>query len=67
MIVKALQGDTLDLVCQRYYGSTRAVTEVVLLANPGLCENSPFMSPGQEITLPDIAPAAQAEMVQLWD
>ncbi|MBK4727191.1 tail protein X [Erwinia rhapontici] len=67
MIVKALQGDTLDLVCQRHYGSTRAVTEAVLAANPGLCEKSPFMTAGQEITLPDIAPAAQAEMVQLWD
>lgn len=67
MIVKALQGDTLDQLCQRHYGSTRGITETVLKANPGLCESSPFMATGQEVTLPDIAPAAQAEMVQLWD
>lgn len=67
MIVKALQGDTLDQVCQRYYGRTRDVTEAVLDANPGLCEFGPFLSAGQEIYLPDIDPAPQAEMVQLWD
>ncbi|MFJ5161980.1 tail protein X [Pantoea sp. NPDC088449] len=67
MIVNALQGDTLDQVCQRYYGRTRDVTEAVLDANPGLCEFGPFLSAGQAIYLPDIDPAPQAEMVQLWD
>lgn len=67
MKVKALQGDTLDLICQRHYGRTRDVTEAVLIANPGLCESGPFLSAGQEINLPDIDPAPQAEMVQLWD
>jgi len=67
MIVQALQGDTLDQICQRYYGRTRDVTEAVLDANPGLCEFGPFLSAGQEIYLPDIDPAPQAEMVQLWD
>ena len=67
MNVKALQGDTLDLLCQRYYGRTQGVTEAVLSANPGLCEDGPFLGAGQIVTLPDIKPAAQAEMVQLWD
>lgn len=67
MMVKALQGDTLDMVCQRHYGATRGVTEAVLAANPGLCESGPFMTAGQEIILPDIAPAATVKMVQLWD
>ncbi|WP_181939372.1 tail protein X, partial [Klebsiella pneumoniae] len=26
MKVKALQGDTVDLLCQRYYGTTQGVT-----------------------------------------
>ncbi|MBL2691865.1 phage tail protein, partial [Klebsiella pneumoniae] len=29
MKVKALQGDTVDLLCQRYYGTTQGVTEIV--------------------------------------
>ena len=36
MKVKALQGDTLDQVCHRHYGTTKGVTEQVLRANPGL-------------------------------
>lgn len=33
MKVKALQGDTVDLLCQRHYGTTQGVTEKVLAAN----------------------------------
>lgn len=36
MKVTALQGDTLDQLCHRYYGKTKGVTEEVLTANPGL-------------------------------
>ncbi|MDL0037302.1 tail protein X, partial [Enterobacter hormaechei] len=31
----ALQGDTLDAICVRYYGRTEGVVETVLEANPG--------------------------------
>ncbi len=34
----ALQGDTLDAICVRYYGRTEGVVETVLAANPGLAE-----------------------------
>ncbi|HGC2431299.1 tail protein X, partial [Escherichia coli] len=34
----ALQGDTLDAICVRYYGRTEGVVEAVLAANPGLAE-----------------------------
>ena len=34
----ALQGDTLDAICARYYGRTEGVVETVLEANPGLLE-----------------------------
>lgn len=33
-----MQGDTLDLLCQRHYGTTQGVTEIVLAANPGIAE-----------------------------
>lgn len=36
MKVQALQGDTVDLLCQRHYGTTQGVTEKVLAANKAL-------------------------------
>ncbi|WP_312679213.1 tail protein X, partial [Escherichia coli] len=36
MKVYAMQGDTLDALCARYYGRTEGVVETVLQANPGL-------------------------------
>lgn len=66
MKVKALQGDTVDLLCWRHYGITQGVTEKVLSANPGLSQQV-FLETGQEIELPEIANKAQREMVQLWD
>ncbi|MBN0941677.1 tail protein X, partial [Pseudomonas aeruginosa] len=32
----AQQGDTLDMICARYYGRTEGIFESVLAANPGL-------------------------------
>lgn len=42
MQVNALQGDTLDALCWRYYGRTQDVLEQVYDANPGLSERGPF-------------------------
>ncbi|WP_230947385.1 tail protein X [Burkholderia territorii] len=38
MKVAALQGETLDALCWRYYASTAGTVEAVLEANPGLAE-----------------------------
>lgn len=65
MKVKALQGDTVDLLCWRHYGTTQGVTEKVLSANPGLSQQI-FLYVGQEVELPEIASKARQEMVQLW-
>lgn len=67
MDIQAQQGDTLDLICQRYYGKTQGVTEIVLQANPGLCDSGPFFTAGQLVYLPEITEKASAEVVQLWD
>ena len=48
MKVKALQGDTVDLLCWRHYGTAQGVTEKVLSANPGLSQQV-FLEAGQEI------------------
>jgi phage tail protein X len=46
MKVKALQGDTVDLLCQRHYGTTQGVTEIVLAANKSLADQI-FWRPGR--------------------
>ncbi|EJH2611200.1 tail protein X [Salmonella enterica] len=65
MKVKALQGDTVDLLCFRHYGTTQGVTEQVLAANPEL-SNSVFLEAGQEVELPEQQKKKQREMIQLW-
>lgn len=64
----ARQGDTVDLICWRFYGRTAGVTEAVLLANPGLADLGPVLPHGTPVTLPDAPPQAeQRSMVNLWD
>lgn len=65
MKVRAMQGDTLDLLCQRHYGTTQGVTEAVLAANPEIAEQI-FLTAGQVVELPEIDRSAQQEAVQLW-
>lgn len=68
MKVRAMQGDTVDAICQRYYGRTAAVTEAVLERNPGIAELGPILPQGTLIELPEVAPPKQNNnMIQLWD
>ena len=48
----ALQGDTLDAICVRYYGRTEGVVETVLAANPGLAELGAVLPHGTAVELP---------------
>lgn len=68
MKIRAMQGDTVDAICQRYYGRTAAVTEAVLSTNNHLAELGPILPQGTLIELPDTAPPPQTNnMIQLWD
>ncbi|ECT9434715.1 tail protein X [Salmonella enterica] len=67
MIVIALQGDTVDAICWRYFGATRGVTEEVYRINPGLAEAGPVLNQGQSVILPDVVPAQEKKLIQLWD
>ncbi|WP_240101448.1 tail protein X [Escherichia coli] len=64
MKVKALEGDTVDSLCFRYYGTTPGITEKVLDANPGLCQQV-FLDAGQEVEMPE-PEKKKREMIQLW-
>ena len=66
MKVKALQGDTVDLLCQRYYGTTQGVTETVLAANKGIADQL-FLTAGGGWNCRRINTAATKETVQLWN
>ena len=67
MRVRAIQGDTVDAICQRVYGRTAGVTEAVLLANSGIADLGPILPHGTELVMPDISPQPAVHMVQLWD
>lgn len=67
MRVRAMQGDTVDVICQRIYGRTAGVTEAVLEANPGLADLGAVLPHGTEIELPDTPPQPAIARVQLWD
>ncbi|WP_223563875.1 tail protein X [Pantoea agglomerans] len=67
MNVYAQQGDTVDEICQRYYGRTGQAVELVYAANPGLAESGPVLPHGCEVTLPDPPESSAGETVNLWD
>ncbi|EED0941716.1 tail protein X [Enterobacter pseudoroggenkampii] len=67
MKVYAMQGDTLDALCARYYGRTENVVETVLQANPGLSELGVILPHGTVIDLPDVETSPTAETLNLWD
>jgi phage tail protein X len=64
--VRVQQGDTVDVLCWRYYGRTAGVTEALLLANPGLADIGPVLPHGHLVDLPEITIEAERKMVQLW-
>lgn len=67
MKVCAMQGDTLDAICARYYGRTGGVVEAVLQSNPGLSELGVILPHGAAIELPETDSAPKTETVNLWD
>lgn len=68
MVIKSLQGDTVDLICWRYYGRTAGVLEQVLNENQGLADLGPILPMGTMITLPaQPVQASTKRIVQLWD
>ncbi|MCV2441882.1 tail protein X [Acinetobacter bereziniae] len=66
--VIAVQGDTIDLICWRYYGQTSGVVEQVLIANPLLATQEAILEMGTKVILPNIEVQQQTKQsVNLWD
>lgn len=67
--VRAMQGDTVDMLCLRHLGTTaNGVVEATYAANPGLADLGPVLPNGTLVTLTQ-APQSRAttETVNLWD
>ncbi len=61
-------GDTVDYIAWRYFGSTSSkVTEAVLAQNVGLADHGPILPSGLVITLPDVVTPAMTQGLRLWD
>lgn len=67
MKIYAMQEDTLDAICARYYGRTAGVVEPVLKANPGLAEYGVVLPHGTAVDMPEVDSAPRKESVNLWD
>lgn len=65
--VRSLQGDTVERICQRWYGSTTGTTEAVLAANPPLAALGVILPVGTLVRLPDQVTPAATTAVALWD
>ena len=64
----AQEGDMLDLVAHRRYGTVTAVTRI-RAANPDLAGIGPRLPAGTRVVLPEIdsTPQDTTQEVQLWD
>jgi phage tail protein X len=59
-------GDVLDLICWKYYGSTNGTVEKVLEANRHLANLDPVLAAGVKIILPDLTKTEEEKSVKLW-
>ena len=67
-IYNTREGDTVDYIAWKFYGSTtNQVVEAVLAANRGLADQGAKLPAGLAITLPEIAAPATSQGVRLWD
>ncbi len=60
-------GDMLDDICFKYYGTSTGTVEMVLNANQGLADKGLVFVSGIEIVLPDLKPEPRSAAVRLWD
>ncbi|RQR50470.1 phage tail protein [Burkholderia sp. Bp9140] len=68
MKVAALQGESLDAMCWRHYGTTAGTVEAVLEVNPGLAALGVALPMGTLVDMPDLDAIAQTKpLLQLFD
>ncbi|MGE6776346.1 tail protein X [Vreelandella titanicae] len=67
--VYAHQGETLDALLYRVYGTTADITEQALQLNPHLVNQEPVLREGTPVTLPPPPEARDTTQppIQLWN
>ena len=60
------QNDTVDLICKRFYGSTKGVTEQVLEDNRFLKNYGAVLPLGLQIEMPE-QKKVERKVIKLWD
>ena len=65
-VVQTRQGDTIDIICQRYFGKTRDITEQVLAMNPSASSIVIFKA-GELLKLPITNTRTTSPVISLWD
>lgn len=64
----ASEGDTVDLIAWRVYGTQGArVVEQLLEANPGLADKGAELPAGKRLVIPALDIKAERGGVRLWD
>lgn len=65
---RASDGDTVDYIAWRVYGTQGSqVVEQLLAANPGLAYLGPVLPAGTLVTCPEIDTTEKAQGIRLWD
>ena len=68
MIVTAMQGYTVDALCQRHLGSTTGITEQALALNSGVAALGSVLPMGTQIELPENVQSKNVKpLIQLWE
>ncbi|WP_250466302.1 MULTISPECIES: tail protein X [unclassified Caballeronia] len=68
MKVRSQQGETVDLLCWRFYGRTDGTVEAVLEANPGLADLGLMLPLGTLVNTPELGEVASTTpLLQLFD
>lgn len=67
MKYRSKEGDVLDALCLKHYG-TEGHVDAVLAANPGLAALGPVMPSGVIVTFPEVEESAPEQaVIRLWD
>jgi phage tail protein X len=62
------EGDTLDYIAWKYYGSVEnGIVEQVFLANPNLADLGAIYPYGVVINMPEFTSQSKATGIKLWD
>jgi len=60
------EGDMVDLIAYRRFGSSTGNTEAILDANPGLATYGPILPPGLIIKIPVPGEKPYEDIERLW-